>query len=80
MTDSFICNFKVVNEKNKKTPALVCHGDADEVVKLEFGKRLAETLEKIGIPVTFKVYHDMEHTAINDELADVFNFISDQFK
>lgn len=41
---------------NQKTPLFMAHGDADQVVKYEFGQKSAEALKEMGVPVEFHTY------------------------
>lgn len=38
---------------NKQTPVFMAHGDADGVVKFEFGQKSADHLREMGMPVEF---------------------------
>ncbi len=45
------------NNANKDTPFFMAHGDADEVVKYQWGQQSAEVLRKeLGHKVEFKTY------------------------
>mmetsp|Transcript_27940 Transcript_27940/g.39434 ORF Transcript_27940/g.39434 Transcript_27940/m.39434 type:complete len:222 (-) Transcript_27940:158-823(-) len=61
--------------KNTKIPSLLCHGSADQVVKLEFGQNAYERLQKLGVPVDFKLYSGMEHSACIEEIEEVATFL-----
>lgn len=41
---------------NKETKIFIGHGDQDQVVKYEWGKRTADTLKEWGWDIDFKVY------------------------
>lgn len=41
---------------NKDTPIFMGHGDADQVVRYEWGKRTAEKLKEWGWTVDFRRY------------------------
>lgn len=60
---------------NAATPVLLCHGDADMVVAYRFGQASAEELKKAGLPVEFKTYRGMGHSACPEELQDVADFL-----
>lgn len=62
---------------NAATPVLFCHGDADEVVRFEFGSKSADALRAAGVPVTFKTYRGMAHSACPAELSDVADFLAE---
>ena len=63
---------------NAATPVLFCHGDADEVVKYAFGTASADALKAAGVPVAFKTYRGMGHSACPAELSDVANFLAER--
>ena len=63
---------------NAATPVLFCHGDADEVVRLQFGQQSADALRGAGLPVTFKIYRGMGHSACPAELSDVADFLTER--
>jgi predicted esterase len=63
-------------EEAKKTPIFACHGDADGVVQLAWGKDGVEQAKAKGVAdVTFKVYEDLPHSADPDELEDALKFL-----
>lgn len=69
-----------VNTANAHTPVLFCHGDADPVVRLDWGQRSAERVKELGVAnVTFKVYANMAHSASVQEVADVVGFMRAAF-
>lgn len=41
---------------NEKTPLFMGHGDEDPVVKFDFGKRSADHMKEMGMPVEFHMY------------------------
>lgn len=41
---------------NKQTPVFMAHGDADGVVKFEFGQKSADHLREMGMPIEFHKY------------------------
>jgi len=63
---------------NAATPVLFCHGDADQVVKYGFGVASADALKAAGVPVAFKTYGGMGHSACPAELSDVAAFLSER--
>jgi len=71
---------KAINAAQKKTPVLVCHGDADQVVAPEAGDKLYKTLKAAGVKVTYKVYEDMPHSACPEDIADIQTFLKDCLK
>ncbi|PRW33175.1 acyl- thioesterase 1 [Chlorella sorokiniana] len=65
----------IVSEENKDTPVLMCHGDCDQVVNYDFGKRSYEELQKEGVKVDFKTYQFMGHEACGEELMEMRDFL-----
>ena len=66
-----------VSPANAATPVLMCHGDADAVVAYKFGVDSAEALKRAGMgSVEFKTYRGMGHSACNDELSDLADFLT----
>ncbi|KAI8364413.1 Phospholipase/carboxylesterase/thioesterase [Blakeslea trispora] len=65
----------MASEANKNTPVLMCHGDRDPVVRHEYGQESAEKLKSLGYNVTFKSYPGLVHSANEQELADIAQFI-----
>ena len=43
-------------EFNKETPVFMAHGDADQVVNTELGKKSYELLKGMGYNAKFKIY------------------------
>eukprot|EP00201_Polytomella_parva_P023299 CAMPEP_0175045792 /NCGR_PEP_ID=MMETSP0052_2-20121109/4648_1 /TAXON_ID=51329 ORGANISM="Polytomella parva, Strain SAG 63-3" /NCGR_SAMPLE_ID=MMETSP0052_2 /ASSEMBLY_ACC=CAM_ASM_000194 /LENGTH=226 /DNA_ID=CAMNT_0016309419 /DNA_START=87 /DNA_END=767 /DNA_ORIENTATION=+ len=66
----------LVSENNKKTPVLMCHGDADMVVKYEYGKMSYKILSDEGVNAEFLTYSGMPHSACQSEMNDVQDFLS----
>ncbi len=56
------------------TPAIMCHGTQDQVVKTEYGVRSAERLKELGQTVEFLTYR-MAHSAVPEELSAVAAFL-----
>jgi len=68
-----------VSEENKDTPLLMCHGDSDGVVRLEWARDAhAKLSEKLSLPSPsmFKVYPGLAHGADMTELRDLAQFIA----
>ncbi|KAI8339652.1 Phospholipase/carboxylesterase/thioesterase [Chlamydoabsidia padenii] len=63
------------SDANRKTPILMCHGDADSVVQFQFGEESADRLKSYGYDVTFKKYHGLAHSADPVEIQDITAFI-----
>ncbi|KAI8146755.1 Phospholipase/carboxylesterase/thioesterase [Fennellomyces sp. T-0311] len=68
----------MASEANKKTPVLMCHGDADPIVQYTFGKESASILEKLGYNIKFNTYRGLVHSASPEELGDIASFIKDR--
>jgi len=58
------------------THFLLCHGSADQVVRTTYGVRSYEQIKTLGIPVDFKLYPGLAHSACPQELEDVGAFLS----
>jgi len=65
----------VIHANNKKTPVLICHGDADQVVAFKAGVKVRDTLTAAEVPVTFQKYKSMGHSACEQEVRDVAAFL-----
>jgi phospholipase/carboxylesterase len=55
---------------NARTPVFLAHGTRDQVVPYPMGEYGHRLLEQLGLPVEWHSY-PMEHTVIQDELADI---------
>ncbi|KAK4043790.1 Phospholipase/carboxylesterase/thioesterase [Parachaetomium inaequale] len=65
-------------EFNKETPIFMAHGDSDQVVNTELGKKSHELLKGMGYKATLKIYEDMGHSACLEELDDVEAFLRER--
>ncbi|KAL1960489.1 hypothetical protein VTO42DRAFT_7788 [Malbranchea cinnamomea] len=63
------------NWPNQKTPLFMAHGNADSVVKYEFGQKSADALKEMGAAVEFHTYQGMTHSADPDEIDDLEKFL-----
>lgn len=54
--DSKFANFVRESDLNHDTPILMCHGDSDQVVPVNFGKLSFEMLKSQGFKATMKLY------------------------
>lgn len=61
---------------NKETPIFMGHGDADGVVKYEWGIMTAEKLRDWGWNVDFKTYGGMPHSACPEEIDDLEKYFN----
>jgi predicted esterase len=60
---------------NKETPIFVGHGSADPVVQYDYGKSSADLLKSKNYKVQFESYRGMQHSACNQELDDMKEFL-----
>jgi predicted esterase len=70
---------------NLDTPVLMCHGTADQVVRYQWGKMTFDGIKKIlqdngsgNNQVQFKTYNGMGHSACQQELVDVVQFLKER--
>jgi predicted esterase len=61
---------------NNSTPIFLGHGDADNVVRFEWGQKTAEKLQEWGYDVEFHTYKDLPHSADPDEINDLEKFLN----
>lgn len=61
--------------KTLDMPVLLCHGEDDPKVKLEWGQQLKETFGTLGMSVSFKSYAGLAHSWNEDELTEVASFL-----
>ncbi|KAI1080559.1 Phospholipase/carboxylesterase [Whalleya microplaca] len=73
--DSKFANFVRESDLNHDTPILMCHGDSDQVVPVNFGKLSFEMLKSQGFKATMKLYPGMGHSACLEELDEVEAFL-----
>lgn len=58
-------------------PVLLCHGDSDSMVNISVSEQTEKALHDLGLlNVVLQKYHDMEHTACDEELWDVSDYLS----
>jgi len=65
----------VVNKTSLSTPLLMCHGEADPLVKYQWGVSSFKVLEGLGVQGTFKSYKNLVHSANDQEIEDVNQFL-----
>jgi predicted esterase len=65
----------MASDANKKTPIFMGHGDIDPVVQFAYGSQSAAALKSKGYNVDFHIYPGVVHTASDEEIADVANFL-----
>lgn len=64
-----------LHDANRATPALVCHGTADMVVRFALGQDVHRQLAAAGVPATFKQYAGMGHSSSPQEIRDIAEFV-----
>ncbi|KAI8354364.1 Phospholipase/carboxylesterase [Mortierella sp. GBAus27b] len=65
----------MVADANRKTPIFWGHGDADQVVKYDWGERSVALLREHNYSVEFHTYPRMAHSACEQELKDIEAFL-----
>jgi predicted esterase len=63
---------------NQDTPIFMGHGDADPLVKYDWGLRTAEALRDMDYKVDFHTYKGLEHSAEPEEMDDVEAYIQER--
>lgn len=63
-----------VQDANRATPILMCHGSHDGVVPLALGNASREILQAHGYDVEWRGY-PMEHSVCMEELVDIANWL-----
>lgn len=63
---------------NKDTPIFMGHGDADPLVRYDWGLKTAENLRERGWNVNFNTYAGLAHSAEPREMDDVEAFIRER--
>jgi predicted esterase len=58
-----------------KTPMMLCHGEEDKKVKLEWGIEMRDLMLDLGMDVSFKSYPGLEHWYSGDEMRDIVLFL-----
>lgn len=67
--------FEKFNEVNRTTEFLMCHGDHDNVIPINWGRKASEQIKSLGVPGTILSYRDMAHEAAPEEIDDCLSFI-----
>jgi lysophospholipase-2 len=66
-----------VSKANARTPLFMAHGNADQVVDYHYGVNSAEVLKSTHqVPVEFKSYGGMGHSACPQEMQDMAAFLA----
>ncbi|KAF9195286.1 hypothetical protein BGZ51_002801 [Haplosporangium sp. Z 767] len=71
---------KVMNmasEASRKIPILWGHGDADQIVRYDYGVQSVELLKKNKYNVKFNTYRNMGHSSCPQEIRDVLQFLGE---
>ncbi|EMC94540.1 hypothetical protein BAUCODRAFT_35765 [Baudoinia panamericana UAMH 10762] len=63
---------------NKDTPIFMGHGDADPVVRHEWGQLTANMLKQWGWNVDFKTYKGLPHSAAPREIEDLEKYLTER--
>lgn len=61
----------------KSVPALICHGDADPVVRFQWGQMSMQKLQDAGVDLKFRVYNGMQHSTCIEELKDIKRWLKE---
>jgi dipeptidyl aminopeptidase/acylaminoacyl peptidase len=54
---------------------MLCHGEEDQKVKLEWGCEMRDLMLELGMDVSFKSYPGLEHWYNEDEMRDIVQFL-----
>jgi predicted esterase len=58
-----------------KTPMLLCHGEEDQKVKLEWGVEMRDLMKELGMDVSFTSYPGLAHWYNGGEMRDIVLFL-----
>lgn len=61
---------------NRATAIFLAHGDQDQVLSLASAQLLKQSLEKLGYPIEWHLYNDMQHSICEQELDDLSAFLN----
>jgi len=75
---SKIQSFIPPDNANLQTPIFMGHGDADPLVKPEWGQETAKVLKDWGYKVNLKMYRGLQHSADPDEIEDLENYLEER--
>ena len=70
--------FPAALKLDKETPVYQCHGGADPVVSVRFGKLSHEILKGLLHHVEFKLYKDLGHSSSAEEMQGVEKWVTDK--
>lgn len=68
-----------LTEVGKTMPYFHGHGDADGIVRHQWGQHSAEKLKELGLNYTFKTYRGLDHGATPEEMKDAVAFMKEIF-
>lgn len=78
---SYLVNSSSVIQKqlgsSSKLPVMMMHGEADEFIQCDWGRKTATNLLLRNIDVQFRTYPDTSHELVESELVDLFYWIQD---
>lgn len=63
---------------NKETKIFMGHGDADPIVRYEWGQKTSQVLGEWGWQVDFKTYAGLPHSAAPEEIDDLEKYLMQQ--
>lgn len=63
------------NKENLDIPIFQAHGDADPLVGFSLGQTSAQYMKSFNSHHTFKTYHGMTHSACDQEIQDMKQFL-----
>merc|ERR1712157_442180 len=72
MLSTFVASSQLPSGIGSRLPPIhFFHGEADQVVPIDWGKRSYELLQSAGAKVTFQSYPGLVHSSNEQELADI---------
>ena len=63
---------------SKDVPFQMFHGEADPLVKPEWGRRSFETIKAMGLPIAMKTYPGLVHSAAEEEIEDLEKWLMER--
>ncbi|KAI8345706.1 Phospholipase/carboxylesterase/thioesterase [Mortierella sp. GBAus27b] len=66
----------MASDSNRKTPIFWGHGDVDQIVLYEYGKKTVELLRNNKYDVQFETYPRMAHGTCAKEIKDIVTFLT----
>lgn len=68
----------MASDVSKRTPLFWGHGDADDVVKYQWGCHSVDLLKSKGYSVDLHTYKGMSHGSCPQEMRDVLTFLQNR--